>query len=893
MNRVRVFLLLSVLIASALPAQYDPPVGGEDLYDLYSPLMLAEGAPAVASEGPQADTVNPAISGLVQRTTLDASYLAVTGFGSPTAGGGWQGHIVNLGVVSPTRVAVFSGSTHLISMPLPGMTWGTSLSVHGSAAKELYPGWIAGAGFRVVGGGSGRFDLGAALDLGVVRDAGTVGSMENLRWGVALQNIGKWYSPLNGAGALPSPFTLSGGVNFDVVTNDWFRLSASGSLSAPAFQNLRFGVGARATVFDTVSLHAGWKADLRQLLEPQITNRSLIPSFGLSVAFKAGLGADGPVAARGWTETEVQTTVAAAPLYNDVWAMGGGINAPLGVIDTEGPRTSIDYGPARHISPNNDGVQDALVVPIEITDERFIVAWTFEVRDDADNLVRRIENKDDRPENTGFQNVVDRIVEVRTGVPVPDQIRWDGGTDTGDVAPDGEYSFQLFAADDNGNRGSSAAYRVFVDSTPPRVEVDSISAENRIFSPNGDGNKDTITIVQTGTVEREWRAEIVNASGRTVRTLSLVDSAPRDFTWDGRGDDGAIQPDGVYRYRISATDLAGNRASDELNNILLNTESTPVGLLISTSQFSPNGDGRQDELEIRPDLENTVGIVSWNIIVRALDGTVLRRYEDLSGLPRAVTFDGRTDTGARVEEGQYFAELEVVYRNGNRPSAQSPIFVVDVTPPLADARADVDLFSPNGDGELDTVTLFNEASREERWRGVILDDEGSRVRSWTWTAVPDQRVVWDGRQDDGRLASDGRYTYVLATEDAAGNLGSSDPVVVELDTSEGEIGIRAEFDAFSPNADGVRDRQRVFLRVDRSGDIDTYRVEIRDTAGQSVRTFEGRGEPADNIVWDGAYGTGRRAPDGVYRAYLRTVFTNGVQLEAQTAAFVLDTLAPT
>ena len=360
-------------------------------------------------------------------------------------------------------------------------------------------------------------------------------------------------------------------------------------------------------------------------------------------------------------------------------------------------------------------------------------------------------NKDDRPENTGFQNIVDRVVEVRTGVPVPDQIRWDGRTDSGDAAPDGMYTFQLLAMDDNGNRGSSAAYRVFVDSTPPQVEVESISTEDRIFSPNGDGNKDTITIVQTGSVEREWYAEIVNASGRTVRTLTLVDTAPRDFTWDGRGDDGAIQPDGVYRYRISATDPAGNRASAELNNIILNTESTPVGLLISSAQFSPNGDGRQDELVIRPDLENTVGIVSWNIAVRTMDGTVVRTYQDLSGVPRAVTFDGRTDTGERVPEGQYFAELEVVYRNGNRPSAQSPIFVVDVTPPLADARADAELFSPNGDGELETVTFFNEASREERWRGVILDSEraaGTNLDMDRLFPIDACRLEWTRRMTD-------------------------------------------------------------------------------------------------------------------------------------------------
>ncbi|MFW5686309.1 MAG: FlgD immunoglobulin-like domain containing protein, partial [Spirochaetota bacterium] len=547
------FAFLAIATATAT-AQYEPPAGAEDVYDLYSPLMLAEGSPVVNGEGPQADAVNPAMSALAQRTTLDASYLALTGFGSAAAGGGWQGHVVNLGVVSPTPVGVFSGSAHVISSPLSGMPWGTTVAVHASAAKELYPGWLAGTGIRLVGGAADRFDFGIALDLGVIREAGSLGFLRNLRWGLALQNVGKWYAPVADAGGLPSPFTPVGGISFDAVSTDWLTVSAGGSLSAPAFQNARLGIGARATLFETISLHAGWKADLRQILEPDIAQRSIIPSFGISASFKAGLGDEGFAAERGWTETEVTTTAAAAPLVNDVWAIGGGVNAPLGIIDTSGPRTSIEYGAPRYISPNNDGTQDALVVPIDITDERFVVGWTFEVRNAAGDIVRTIRNKEDRPENTGIRNVVDRIVERRSGVPIPREIRWDGTTDNGDTADDGEYTFQLLAIDDNGNRGSSASYTVYVDATPPVVEIEAPEAEQLIFSPNADGFKDTISIDQNGSVEDEWRGEFINAAGRVVRTYVFNETEPREIVWDGRGDDGAVQPDGVYRYRVSATD---------------------------------------------------------------------------------------------------------------------------------------------------------------------------------------------------------------------------------------------------------------------------------------------------------------------------------------------------
>jgi outer membrane protein OmpA-like peptidoglycan-associated protein/flagellar hook assembly protein FlgD len=118
-------------------------------------------------------------------------------------------------------------------------------------------------------------------------------------------------------------------------------------------------------------------------------------------------------------------------------------------------------------------------------------------------------------------------------------------------------------------------------------------------------------------------------------------------------------------------------------------------------------------------------------------------------------------------------------------------------------------------------------------------------------------------------------------------------VVVEVDTTEGEIGLRAEYEAFSPNADGVRDRQRLFLRVDRAQEVARYSVEIRAAGGEVIRTFEGRGRPEDNVMWNGTLGSGRRAGDGTYRARLHTVLENGVEMEAQTAPFVVDTLAPT
>jgi outer membrane protein OmpA-like peptidoglycan-associated protein/flagellar hook assembly protein FlgD len=886
------FVLVALFCTTALAAQYNPAPGAEDLYDLFSPELLAEAGGALSASGPQADAINPAVSGLVQRTTLDASYLGLTGFGSALAGGGWQGHVVNLGVVSPTRAGVFSGSAHFLSMPLAGMEWGTNGFIHASAAKELYPGWIAGLGIRLSAGGLDRFDVGAALDLGLVRDGARLGPFESVRWGVALQNVGKWYVPISSSGALPAPFTPSVSIAFEAYQNDWIRIEAAGSASAPAFQNLRLGAGLEAELFKTVALHAGWKFDLREAIDPALSTRSLIPSFGVSATFRAGLGEEGFAAEQGWTQTEVRTTAGAAPLYNDVWAIGGGVNAPLGIIDTNGPRVAIEYAEPVVISPNNDGTQDALVVPVEITDERFVYGWSFEVRDASGATVREIRNRDDRPENTGFQNIVDRVTAVTTGVPVPETIRWDGRSDTGEVVPDGRYDFLLSAIDDNGNRGTSSSYQVIVDATRPEVAVSLPGDGSRILSPNGDGNKDVLVIDQTGSVEDRWTIEVVNARGIEVWSREIRDGAPGQLVWDGRGNDGIVLPDGIYRYRVSSVDAGGNRAAAELANILLNTEATPVRVTISTSEFSPNADGRKDTVRITPEVESTRGIVDWGLVIRRADGVAVRRITELPAVPEPIDFAGRGDNGALLPEGSYFAEFEARYENGNAPSAQSPVFSIDLTAPRAAVSADLDLFSPNGDGQIDSVTLFQEASREQLWTGTIIDSSDRIVRSFSWSGVPDARFTWNGRQDDGRLAQDGTYRYILAAEDEAGNLGLSTPIAIAIDTTESEIGIRAEFESFSPNADGRLDRQRLFLRVDRSAELDRYTVTVRTATGEVVRRFEGIGSVDPNVVWDGTLENGRRASDGTYTARIDAVLENGIQLSAQTAAFEVDTASP-
>src|SRR5208283_5314447 len=106
-----------------------------------------------------------------------------------------------------------------------------------------------------------------------------------------------------------------------------------------------------------------------------------------------------------------------------------------------------------------------------------------------------------------------------------------------------------------------------------------------------------------------------DASGKTVRTLKYESAAPADWTWDGKGDDGKIVSDGVYSFSISATDRAGNSASKRFDNIVVDTQQPPIGLVIDLAAFSPSGKTQKGVVNLFPSVPVKTGIVGWKLSV--------------------------------------------------------------------------------------------------------------------------------------------------------------------------------------------------------------------------------------------------------------------------------------
>ncbi|MDR3248575.1 MAG: gliding motility-associated C-terminal domain-containing protein, partial [Treponema sp.] len=805
---------------------------------------------------------------------------------------------IEAGGLFPTKYGVFGGSLRFIQSPFNNAfpvktTFGGNLN----AAKELLPGMLLGAGFNF--GFGNEWTL--AGDLGFRYNLGKFADFENVTFAVALRGMGKSWTP--------TWFTPIGGFSLDIFhshaegKSDPIIVNLAADIGVPSIIDfsqisLIAKAGASLTFAERFTVSASWPGasglNIRELAEGHWNPSLFIPSVGLGLNITLNPSGKRIAGGRLPSDGNITVNAAARPLYQDIWAFGGGVSWAAGVPDRFAPVIKVDYPEIVYISPNNDGKSDELEFPVTITDQRYIASWTMEIKNENDELVRTYRNKERRPETQGVRNIISLLMDVKSGVEVPPTLRWDGIFDSGEIAPDGTYTFVITAVDDNDNRAATDPYTVVVDNTPPEIAIEAFMESLRIFSPDGDGSKDTFTIYQSGSAEDLWDAGIYDAAGQKIRSFNITEGSPDELEWDGKDDEGAIVGDGVYTYRISAVDRAQNSGNASLENIIISTIQPTVSLFIADAWFSPNGDGIKDTVSLNPATPVKEGIVSWSLQIEDSQGGLRRTISGGSVVPETLEFDGKNDQGAVLGEGLYHGNLSVRYRNGYVSTAASPSFTLDVTPPTATVQIEYPAFSPNNDGSQDEMIIRQSGSNEILWVGEIrrADLPTRPIRSYRFQGTPTAQITWDGHGDTGAFAADGDYTYELYATDPAGNTGRSNPVLFSLSTADTPVMLTTDLRAFSPNNNGVKDTITLNPQIQVREGIAGWKVDVTNSDGVPVRTFEGTTTVPAAISWNGRDAAGAIAPDGNYTARIDLRYVQGNQPGAVSTPFTLDTAAP-
>lgn len=212
--------------------------------------------------------------------------------------------------------------------------------------------------------------------------------------------------------------------------------------------------------------------------------------------------------------------------------------------------------------------------------------------------------------------------------------------------------------------------------------------------------------------------------------------------------------------------------------------------------------------------------------------------------------------------GSYFVRLTVTDRAGNAAAAIRRVTWSD-TPPITDLLKDLDYISPNGDGVQDKVTLKYRVLEPVHLAFEVKREDGTRVRLVERDHAnigADFAFEWDGRDDEGRQAPDGKYTLrVLDYE-----------FQVEVDTVFPELTLEGGKHAFTYEAEKLGQLQ--FSETSREGASPTIDFELFDDDGK-IRILDGMGRGfflksvgsgPHRFAWDGKDSSGIAVPAGTY-----------------------------
>jgi outer membrane protein OmpA-like peptidoglycan-associated protein len=797
-RKLAVFFAVLFLLSSRLYADpYHSPSGADAVPDLFSAAVTANGF-STTQGGAPVSGLNPAQGGDANRMIFDVSYLAIPVLISGDEEDGFM-QAISVGALFPSKAGVFGASVRYIGgfgsnqftyFPI-NPTFGGNIF----AAKELYPGMSLGLGINF-GFGAREEESTLSADLGFRYNSGNFGLLRNFTIGVVLRGLGVSY--------YPTWLTLAGGLSFDLIhvdgkenKKDPFVLSLAGDIEFPSlfyphedYINMIIKAGLRISIAEVFYINVSWPGgsglNLRELND-EIVSFPSVPAIGLSL--RIFLPSTGERIAGGRLPSDGDLLISGGfkPLYEGVAAVGGGISWYVGVADSKPPAIDLNYPDTAYFSPNNDGKADFLEIPVSITDQNYVASWSVEIKDEAGNVVRVIENKEPRFERFNAKEFSNRLVSPKKQIDIPSAIVWDGIQSTGEAAPDGTYTFTITATDESGNKGVSPVYKAVIKNRPPVIAVNPIPDAQRIFDPKGSispgqssGNR-TVTFTPRGSVEDAWESGIYNSAGQKVKTFESQSGEPRPVTWDGKTDTGQVAPDGVYSFRIGATDKAQNSASAELTNVILDSREAGAFITTSVSAIAPAKNQGANMVNFNIRLLLNDGIDNWKLELKDESGNAQRTFTGRAQVPTLQGWNGLDEQG-QIREGLFSPELTVNYTRGDVVKASASSVLVDVTGPEITVATAPEYFSPDNDGENDELFISlttKDASPIATWSFEIrtpVESGNSQVfRKIEGRGSPSSRIIWDGKSDKGELVQSAMYyPYTYTATDALGNSSTTD-----------------------------------------------------------------------------------------------------------------------
>ena len=302
------------------------------------------------------------------------------------------------------------------------------------------------------------------------------------------------------------------------------------------------------------------------------------------------------------------------------------------------------------------------------------------------------------------------------------------------------------------------------DSAPPRVlAVDPTTA---VFSPNGDGASDTLTVASSLSETASWRIRFRDADGAILHEVT-GDGREPSGTWDGIVD-GAPVAEGTYSYRIDATD-AWRNSGYKTGTIAVDL-SGPTLTSVSPAEdaatwFSPNGDGVRDTVAFGGTVSERGSVA---VHVRDAGGALIRSYSVPTATSiAALTWDGKTSGGIAAPDGTY--DIRLTPRDAVGNAGEPVTRQVTAIGFLRVVTSSKTLFYPQDRDAMSTGTRLSfTLQRPANVTWTIRNAAGATVATLLdGVDLPAGTTArnWYALSDGGALLPTGRYTAVVVARD--------------------------------------------------------------------------------------------------------------------------------
>jgi subtilase family serine protease/Tol biopolymer transport system component/flagellar hook assembly protein FlgD/fibronectin type 3 domain-containing protein len=345
------------------------------------------------------------------------------------------------------------------------------------------------------------------------------------------------------------------------------------------------------------------------------------------------------------------------------------------------------------------------------------------------------------------------------------------------------------------------------------VEGVRASIDRRLFSPNGDGQFDDVTVTyevgESAVLDvdihhavqdsQNGALRIIGDSIRRLINQSTVLSGSATFSWDGRDVGGATVADGFYAIVLTFKDACGNVKKVEL---FTEVDNTPPAVTIAFPHTT-------DPLSLIVEIQGSVNDphpVGYGVDFGV--GSLPDQWVRLANRTgNALTVQVLAPWNTFGLEGAHAIRVVAVDAVGNQRIVQVPVNLAARTNLIDYLEAAPDLFSPNGDGKRESTAL-RFGLEENSLVTLSILDKSNTVRR---TLLNNQNfgkgpvaITWDGKDNTGVLLPDDTYTAGLLVALASNPLlKQEEKVSVALDRTAPVIDITRPAKGFVPATGGV------------------------------------------------------------------------------------------